>query len=454
MVRILATVVTALALSVALIVSGTPGQAAAAGVAADPLIAPADTAPRADVPVVRIPRTLRGLVVTWRDGRLERVPFAHIGTGEHTLLADESGRFTIPAAIRTNHVNIVAPGYHVIREVTTSDYVVAFAKPVDVRAIYLPFDRLKESDVLNWALNLARRGLITALVIDVKNEGGAVLPEVANQTAIDMGAVRGVGTDLVGFLAELETLGVYRIARVVTFMDGWLARGHPQTAIRDFDGTIFYDDINFAWISPFVELSRRHNIEIGVNAAAYFDEVQYDYVRLPVDSIPLRGRISAAQRSAIIAQFAAEAAHALHAVGAALSFDTFGLTTMATNDSGIGQVLEELAPFLDYYSPMVYPSTWSTGWFGLEYPAADPYTVVLGSVGSAVTRLEGYNIVVRPWLQDFPDYNGRGILYGPDHVRVQIDATADAGASGFMLWDPRLEYQLGPLGEIATAGLD
>jgi hypothetical protein len=454
MVRILATFLIVLALSVALIGIGTPREAAAAGAATDPLVAPADTTPRSDVPVVRIPRTLRGLVVTWRDGRLERVPFAHVGTGEHTLQADGAGRFTIPAAIRTNHVNIVAPGYHVIRRVTTSDYVVAFAKPLDVRAIYLPFDRLDDRAVLDWALRLARDGVITSLVIDVKNEGGAVLPEVANQTAIEMGAVRGTGTDIEGFLEDLEELGVYRIARVVTFMDGWLARGHPQTAIRDFDGTIFYDDINFAWVSPFVGLSRRHNVEIGINAAAYFDEVQYDYVRLPVDSIPLRSRISAAQRSAIIAQFASEAAHALHAVGAALSFDTFGLTTMATNDSGIGQVLEELAPFLDYYSPMVYPSTWSTGWFGLEYPAADPYTVVLGSVGSAVSRLEGYNIVVRPWLQDFPDYNGRGIRYGPEHVSVQIAATIDAGGSGFMLWDPRLTYQLGPLGEIANAGLD
>ena len=61
---------------------------------------------------------------------------------------------------------------------------------------------------------------------------------------------------------------------------------------------------------------------------------------------------------------------------------------------------------------------------------------------------------MRPWLQDFPDYNGRGLLYGPEQVRVQIDATADAGASGFMLWDVKLQYQLGPLGEIATAGLD
>ena len=132
-----------------------------------------------------------------------------------------------------------------------------------------------------------------------------------------------------------------------------------------------------------------------MNAAAYFDEVQYDYVRLPIERNLVRAQVTTAARSAIIAQFASEAATALHAVGAAVSFDTFGQTTVIAHDDGIGQVLEELAPYLDYYSPMVYPSTWSTGWFGNVYPAADPYAVVLGSVAAAVARLEGYNIVVR-----------------------------------------------------------
>ena len=50
-----------------------------------------------------------------------------------------------------------------------------------------------------------------------------MLPLVANQTGINMGAVHGTGTDVEGFLADLEALGVYRIARVVTFMDSWLA---------------------------------------------------------------------------------------------------------------------------------------------------------------------------------------------------------------------------------------
>ena len=453
MVRIVLMFVAALVVAVALMSASAPG-ALAASRAAEPFVEPAPAEPRADVPLERIPRTLRGLVVTWRDGRLERIPFAHVGTGEDTLQADAEGRFTIPAAIRTNHVNIVAPGYHVIREVTTSDYVVAFAQPLEARAIYLPYHELENRDKLDWALDLARNGAINALVIDVKDEGGSALPLVANQTAINMGAVRGTDTDIEGFLADLEALGVYRIARVVTFMDGRLARSHPQAAILDYDGSIFYDGINFAWVNPFHELSRRHNIEIGVNAARFFDEVQYDYVRLPGEGIPLRGRVTAAQRSAVIAQFAAEAADALHAVGAALSFDTFGLTTVAADDSGIGQVLEELAPHLDYYSPMVYPSTWTTGWFGLVYPPSDPYTVVLGSVGAAVARLEGYNIVVRPWLQDFHDYGARKLYYGPAEVAVQIDASAEAGGSGFMLWDPSLNYQLPALAQIATAGLD
>ena len=460
MTRILATLLFLLLVAAGLALAGAARDAAAAGPAGQTITAgpagqtiTAGPAGQTTAQLERIPRIQRGFVVTWRDGRLERVPFAHIGTGEDTVQADEFGRFTVPATIRTNQVNIVAPGYHVIRKVTTSDYVVAFAQPLDVRAIYLPYDQLRNPSSLEWVLSLARAGTINALVVDVKDEGGSALPIVANQTAIDMGAVRDTATDVQGFLDQLGDLGVYRIARVVTFLDGWLANGHPETAIRDFDGSIFRDGIDLAWTDPFHDLSRRHNIEIGVNAAAHFEEVQFDYVRLPTESMELRTRITQAQRSAIIGQFAAEAAQALHTVGAAISFDTFGLTTVVLHDDGIGQVLEEMAPFLDYYSPMVYPSTWTTGWFGVPYPPADPFTIVLESVAAATRRLQGYNIVVRPWLQDFHDYQAQKLFYGPHEVAVQIDASNLAGGSGFMLWDPSLGYEVGLLSDIATAGL-
>ena len=94
-----------------------------------------------------------------------------------------------------------------------------------------------------------------------------------------------------------------------------------------------------------------------------------------------------------------------------------------------------------------------TGWFGLDYPPSDPFTVVFASVEAAVIRLEGYNIVVRPWLQDFHDYQALKLFYNAYEVSVQIDASFLAGGSGFMLWDPSLGYELGVLEDIAGGGL-
>jgi hypothetical protein len=132
-----------------------------------------------------------------------------------------------------------------------------------------------------------------------------------------------------------------------------------------------------------------------------------------------------------------------------LAIDTFGQTTMILHDGGIGQVLEDLAPFLDYYSPMVYPSTWTPGWFGLDYPPSDPFRVVSQSVAQAVARLAPFeSVIVRPWLQDFHDYQEQKLPYGLAQVRAQIDASMQAGASGFMLWDPSLNYQLSVLAEL------
>lgn len=428
----------ALVFALALLIPATGATAAQAG--PDGALAPANDG---DSAVIRINRELRGVVLAWKDGHSVRVAGAHVGTGETTVQTDADGRFVIPAQIRTNQLNIVAPGYRVIRKQTTADYIVIFARPLVVRAIYIPYDNLRRQDVIDWALGLARQGVVTSFVIDVKDEGGSVLPIVANQTARDLDAIRDPRTDVQGFLDELGDLGIHRIARVVTFLDSRLAVGRPSTAIRDTEGKIFRDSLGLAWTNPFIADALRHNVEIGVLAAKNFEEIQYDYVRLPTDAgVVVRGQHTGAQRSAQIAEFAKQAATALHAVGAAISIDTFGQTTMIFDDGGIGQILEDLAPFLDYYSPMVYPSTWTPGWFGLPYPPADPFRVVFDSVATAVQRLEPFNIVVRPWLQDFHDYQAQKIFYDAAKVDAQIRANALAGGDGYMLWDPSLNYHL------------
>ncbi len=421
-----------------------------------PVITPAQitTAP-ITVPNHRAPLT--GTVFARHGRTLTRVIGAHIGTGDQTLQTDAMGRFTLPPGERTGAISVVAPGYRPLRTQPTADAAIFLLEPIEVRAVYLPYSELGSAATRDWALNLARDGRVNAFVIDVKHENGSVLSLVANDNAWAFGAVRDPAPNIDQFLADLRDLGIYRIARVVTFLDTSLALGAPDTALRTTTNAIFRDALDLAWTNPFTEAARRHNIEIGVNAARYFDEIQYDYVRLPTDGdVALRFQTTEEQRTDAIARFAAEAAHALHTAGAAISIDTFGLTTVATDDQGIGQILEKMAPFLDYYSPMVYPSTWANGWFDLDYPAADPFRVVHDSVAAAVRRIADQThdqptTIVRPWLQDFHDYGARKLFYGADQVALQIGATAAAGGRGYMLWDPSLEYELEPISATVAA---
>jgi len=74
-----------------------------------------------------------------------------------------------------------------------------------------------------------------------------------------------------------------------------------------------------------------------------------------------------------------------------------------------------------------------------------PYETVYLSTRRAVERLEGTDVVVRPWIQDFPDYAFDKRVYTPEEIRAQMRAALNAGAGGWMLWDPRVRYTLAAL---------
>jgi hypothetical protein len=110
----------------------------------------------------------------------------------------------------------------------------------------------------------------------------------------------------------------------------------------------------------------------------------------------------------------------------------FGVTSVLTDDQNIGQDLTELAPYVDYICPMIYPSHFDAGFFNLDDPNAEPYDTIWSSMDAITAQLPGMEKKVRPWLQDF-DWGD--MEYGPDEVRAQIDAAMEKGASGWMLWD-------------------
>jgi hypothetical protein len=302
------------------------------------------------------------------------------------------------------------------------------------------------------AFDLIQNSELNAIVIDVKGDRGylAIPTQVALAKAI--GATRyPTMKDVEELMAYFKANGIYTIARVVVFKDNPLARARPDLAVRDSrTGGLWIDNEGLAWTDPFRKEVWDYNVAIAREAAARgFDEIQFDYIRFPTD-----GYVQAAvfsqpstqqSRLAAIGGFLAQARKVLKPLGVKLAVDTFGYTTWREDDMGIGQKLEELAKYVDVISPMVYPSTFGHGIPGYAYAVAYPYEIVNQSVKRAISRV-GDKVEIRPWLQDFPDYAFDRRPYGVQEVLAQIKGAYDAGATGWMLWDPRVKYTPEALG--------
>ncbi|MGH7400402.1 MAG: putative glycoside hydrolase, partial [Candidatus Rokuibacteriota bacterium] len=141
-----------------------------------------------------------------------------------------------------------------------------------------------------------------------------------------------------------------------------------------------------------------------------------------------------------VAGFLERARRELGAVGVYVAADVFGYTAFNENDTDIGQRVEEMAPHLDYFSPMVYPSGYHKGIPGYRNPVENSYHVVHESVRLTRKRAAHTVVRVRPWLQDFRDYAFDRRVFGPREVRAQIRGSDDGGGSGWMLWNPRNDY--------------
>jgi hypothetical protein len=163
-------------------------------------------------------------------------------------------------------------------------------------------------------------------------------------------------------------------------------------------------------------------------------------VRFTSESKNLRyeGKKEGDKREDQIAGFLKYAAQKIHAQGGWFSADVFGLTSRVKNDEGIGQQFEKVIQDVDFLSPMVYPSHYAYGEYGMKDPNKEPYKTITLSVGDAQKRLiANPKCKLRPWIQDF---NLRHVKYGPADVKAEIKALSDLGIHDFLLWNAGNRY--------------
>lgn len=356
--------------------------------------------------------------------------------------SDKSGKFSINSNEKA--LFIKAYGYRPYKLEQISNAAAIKLEPITVKALYLTFWGANiNSKTMKNTLDIIDKTEINAIVVDIKNEYGSTSYKTSSDKANGYGAANNrTIKDIKSFISLMKSKNIYTIARVVTFKDELQAMNNLDYAIRNKNNELSRDSDKMAWIDPFDKRSHEYTVSIAEDAAnAGFDEINFDYIRFPAKTeLKLAKESTEENRVKAIEDFLILAKNRLRKYGTFISVSIYGNACWQEDDTGIGQKIESLAKHADYIAPMLYPSGFVSGSFGVKYPADYPYITIYRSIKNIEGKIDPKR--VRPWLQSFKDYAHSKRYYKKFEIREQIKAADDIKTSGWMMWSPSSKYDI------------
>lgn len=321
----------------------------------------------------------------------------------------------------------------------------------EVRGIYLTLYSASNSR-LDELIEMTKRTNINTFVIDVKDDNGHMLFESEAAKKFNPDANKNAPIkDIKAIVKKLHDNDIYAIARIVSFKDPTYTKKHKDRAIVYKDSNKpFKNSDGLIWASPHDRELWEYNVEVSKEAAdAGFNEIQFDYVRFPASnggkldkSLNYRNT-NKESKPGTIQNYLKYAYQELSPKEVYISADIYGLVGSVADDMALGQYWEAVSNVVDYVSPMMYPSHYANGTYGLSIPDAFPYETIYHSTEDSVIRNNNIETpaTIRPWIQDFTASWVKGhIKYGAKQVEQQIKALKDNGVNEYLLWNASNRY--------------
>lgn len=324
----------------------------------------------------------------------------------------------------------------------------------EVRGIYVTSNSASLTKRVDDLIALSKRTKINAFVIDVKEDDGTLLfkmeaGEKYNPNANRRSPIK----DINKFMKKLKDNNIYTIARIVSFKDPTYAKANPDKAIiTKATGKPFTNSDGVIWVSPHDRYLWEYNIAVAKEAAlAGFDEIQFDYVRFPASN---GGKLDKQldyrnpkneSKPETIQKYLQYARKELEPLGVYIAADVYGQVGSLPDDMALGQYWEAVSNVVDYICPMIYPSHYGKGVYGLTVPDSEPYKTVYRSTQDSMNRNANIDTpaIIRPWLQAFTARWVKGhIVYGPEEIEQQVKALEDLGINEYILWSSTNKYRI------------
>ena len=322
--------------------------------------------------------------------------------------------------------------------------------PVKVKGIYVT-GPAAGSERMEQLIDLVSSTELNTMVIDVKNDEGNLTYKMEVPASANLEAGIRYVKDMPALIERLHQQGIYVIARIVCFKDPVLAAARPELALRLPDGKAVMDANGLAWVNPYKEEVWDYLCTLAECASRDgFDEIQFDYVRFPIgndaNAADYGVDMSTYPREAGLTDFFDYASKRLHEKQIIFGADLFGTIIGSDVDRDrTGQNYLSIAEHTDAICPMIYPSHYANGTFGMNVPDQYPYETIANALQLSKEELgetDSPKGVVRPWLQCFNAIWVDGhITYGSKEVHDQIQAVYDAGYEEWFLWHASNHYE-------------
>ena len=304
-----------------------------------------------------------------------------------------------------------------------------------VKGIYLNGYDFTNSEKMDSIITILSETKVNTIVLDVKTDNGHILYDSNLQEVNELNNKR-VKYDRSLLLEFKQEFNIYLIGRVVAFQDPYFAKNFENSSVIDSTTNSPYSQNGQYFLDPGDKKARDYVLNIAIEACSLgFDEIQFDYIRYPDTNkkdLIYGDENTYENRIKNINSFLRFSKDTLNGMGCLVSADIFGYVLQNKSDNGIGQHLETIAETVDFISPMVYPSHYSKGSFGYQYPNNFPYEVVSAALNDGINRgIEKEKI--RPFLQ--------GFWHDSRDVQLNIEAAENKNLD-WIIWNNSSQYEV------------
>ena len=333
-----------------------------------------------------------------------------------------------------------------------------------LRAVYLAHSVLTDPAKREEFLNTAVKNGATAVVVDVKNENGAVLHRSNVKTASNALAISDVAVDLGETVEAIVQKGLRPIARIYAFEDSVASASLRRMACFYQNANLLWYDNDPSnggrpWLNPYSQEAQEYVLQLAAESGELgFEEVMLAGLHFPrgyqLDNIYFGENVPENGKAAALEDFAGRIQERLEAMDVGMSVMIRALDILEPNDFtyGEGNPLDrfQCTVYIDFtpaYLFNKFNNQYLFGGVALESGTAPP-AVMKAAANAVRPKLDKTRLESGGYRAAFSCDTETGQLTAEEILQAAEDLTAGGMAdiffgSAFSVYPDKTDYSAG-----------